>query len=97
MILAVLADEQPHHTDDLQAVAARHFRLTDAELRVKRANGHFEFQNEHAFGLSLLVQDRMIEQVDRPSALFIAKPDGWYKATGRGLEVARQEQLEIRR
>jgi hypothetical protein len=38
----------------------RHFRLTDDELKLKRGK-HKWFENEHAFALNLLAQDKMIE------------------------------------
>jgi hypothetical protein len=87
VILAVLADGEAHLSPELQEIAATHFRLTAAELSQKRGK-HLAFENEHAFALNLLVQDRMIDLVDPLRRI--------YKATRRGLDEADSTGFVIR-
>jgi hypothetical protein len=87
VILAVLADGKEHTTDESQALAVGYFRLTTEELGEQAGNGHGRFQNEHAWALSLLVQDRMIQLVDDRT--------GSYSATGIGLAQAKSNDLTL--
>ena len=87
VILAALADAKEHSSPKLQKTAANHFRLTTDEL-AERRGPHFAFENEHAFALNLLVQERLIGLVDPASRV--------YKATRRGLDEATSTGFELR-